>query len=139
MSWIYLQGNVIWTLRRDSFIVSVALCECIWLLLKKHYLIFSQKKHYLIISRLVNKMVVNTERTVATWYLQKSCTHHIILQLGFPKSNSNKLIFHFPLSHHIGKSTFSISTYMEEVLQQIDFFPFLYGKGDVMSPLSIGG
>ena len=26
---------------------------------------------------------------------------------------------------------------MEEVLQQIDFPPFLYGKGDVMSPLSI--
>ena len=45
----------------------------------------AKKKHYLIISRLVNKMVVNTERTVATWYLQKSCTHHIILQLGFPK------------------------------------------------------
>jgi len=27
---------------------------------------------------------------------------------------------------------------MEEVLQQIDFSLFLYGKGDVMSPLSIG-
>jgi len=27
---------------------------------------------------------------------------------------------------------------MEEVLQEIDFSPFLYGKGDAMSPLSIG-
>ena len=27
---------------------------------------------------------------------------------------------------------------MEEVLQQIDFPPFLYGKRDAMSPLSIG-
>jgi len=27
---------------------------------------------------------------------------------------------------------------MEEMLQQIDFLPFLYGKRDVMSPLSIG-
>jgi len=27
---------------------------------------------------------------------------------------------------------------MEEVLQQIDFSPFLYGKGDVISLLSIG-
>jgi len=27
---------------------------------------------------------------------------------------------------------------MEEVLQQIDFSPFLYGKRNVMSPLSIG-
>jgi len=44
----------------------------------------------------------------------------------------------FPLSHHIGKSPFSISIYMEEVFQQIDFPPFLYGKGDVMSPLFIG-
>jgi len=26
---------------------------------------------------------------------------------------------------------------MEEVLQQIDFSPFLYGKGDAMPPLSI--
>ena len=40
-------------------------------------------------------------------------------------------------SHHIGKFSFSISTYMEEVLQQIDFSPFLYGKGDAMPPLSI--
>jgi hypothetical protein len=27
---------------------------------------------------------------------------------------------------------------MEKVLQQIDFLPFLYEKGDAMSPLSIG-
>jgi len=27
---------------------------------------------------------------------------------------------------------------MEEMLQQIDFPPFLYEKGDVMSPISIG-
>ena len=27
---------------------------------------------------------------------------------------------------------------MEELLQQIDFPPFLYKKGDEMSPLSIG-
>jgi len=40
------------------------------------------------------------------------------------KSSSNRLIFHFPLSHHIEKFSFSISTYMEEVLQQIDFPPF---------------
>ena len=40
------------------------------------------------------------------------------------KSNSNRLIFPFPLFHHIGKSHFSISTYREEVLQQIDFFLF---------------
>jgi len=33
-------------------------------------------------------------------------------------------LFPFSLSHHIGKSPFSISTYMEEVLQQIDFPPF---------------
>jgi len=39
------------------------------------------------------------------------------------KSNS-KLIFPFPLSHHIEKSPFSILTYIEEVLQQIDFPPF---------------
>ena len=38
---------------------------------------------------------------------------------------SNRLIFPFSLSHHIGKSSFSISIYMEEVFQQIDF-PFLY-------------
>jgi len=51
-------------------------------------------------------------------------------------SNSNKLIFFFfPFSQ---KSHFLISTYMEEVLQQINFSLFLYGKGDVMSPLSIG-
>jgi len=37
---------------------------------------------------------------------------------------SNRLIFPFSLSHYIGKSPFSISTYMEEVLQQIDFLPF---------------
>ena len=54
------------------------------------------------------------------------------------KSNSNRLIFLLSLSHHIEKSIFSISTYIEEVLQQIDFPPFLYGKGDAMSPLSIG-
>ena len=41
-------------------------------------------------------------------------------------------------SHHIEKFSFSISIYIEEVLQQIDFPPFIYGKGDVMSPLSIG-
>jgi len=50
---------------------------------------------------------------------------------------SNRLIFPFSLSHHIGKSPFSISIYMEEVFQQIDF-SLLYGKGDVMSPLFIG-
>ena len=33
------------------------------------------------------------------------------------ESNSNRLIFPFSLSHRIGKSSFSISTYMEEVLQ----------------------
>ena len=53
------------------------------------------------------------------------------------KSNSNRMIFSFPLSYYIGKSSFSISTYMEEILQQIDFSPLLYGKGDAMSPLSI--
>ena len=40
------------------------------------------------------------------------------------KSNSNRMIFFFPLSHYKGKSPFSISTYMEELLQQIDFPPF---------------
>ena len=54
------------------------------------------------------------------------------------KSNSNRMIFFFPLSHYKGKSPFSISTYMEEVFEQIDFLSFLYGKGDAMSPLSIG-
>jgi len=53
------------------------------------------------------------------------------------KSSSNRLIFPFPLSHHIEKFSFSISTYMEEMLQQIDFSLFLYGKRDAMSPLSI--
>ena len=33
------------------------------------------------------------------------------------KSNSNRLVFSFPLFHHIRKSHFSISTYMDEVLQ----------------------
>ena len=56
------------------------------------------------------------------------------------KSNSNKFIFSFSfsLSHYIGKFSFSISTYIEEVLRHIDFPLFLYGKGDAMSPLSIG-
>jgi len=67
------------------------------------------------------------------------CEHGTFLLLGVSrcKSNSNRLIFSFSLSHHIGKFPFSISTYMEEVLQQIDFPSFLYRKGDAMSPLSI--
>jgi len=36
------------------------------------------------------------------------------------------------------KFFFSILTYMEEVLQQIDFLHFLYGKGDAMSPFLLG-
>ena len=39
----------------------------------------------------------------------------------------NRLIFLFFLSHHIEKFYFSISTYIEEVLQQIDFSLF-HGK-----------
>ena len=42
--------------------------------------------------------------------------------LNRAKSNSNSLIFSFPLSHHIGKSPFLFSTYRGEVLQQLDFF-----------------
>ena len=43
----------------------------------------------------------------------------------FEVGGSNRLIFFFfSFSHHIGKSLFLISTYMEEVLQQIDFPPF---------------
>jgi len=48
------------------------------------------------------------------------------------------LIFSFPFFHRIRKFLFSISIYMEEMFQQIDFPSFLYGKGDVMSPISIG-
>jgi len=54
------------------------------------------------------------------------------------RANSNRLIFFFFLSHHIGKSPFSISTYIEKVLRQIDFPPFLYGKGDAMSFFLLG-
>ena len=57
---------------------------------------------------------------------------------GQSNSNAYALIFFFPLSHYKGKSPFSISTYMEEVFEQIDFLSFLYGKGDAMSSLSIG-
>ena len=43
----------------------------------------------------------------------------------------NRLIFPFSLSHHIGKSPFSISTYMEEVLQQIFSLSIWKGRCDV--------
>ena len=59
------------------------------------------------------------------------------LSLGKGLRNSNILIFSFLFFHHTRKFFLSISTYMEEMLQQIDFSSFLYGKGDVMSPLSI--
>ena len=64
---------------------------------------------------------LNTKLPLYPWY-QK-----ITMKKKLPwvsKSNSNRLIFSFSFSHHIGKSLFSISTYMEELLQQIDFPPF---------------
>ena len=54
------------------------------------------------------------------------------------KSNSNRMIFSFPLSYYIGKSTFSISTYMEEVLQQIDFPPFYMEREMWCLPFLLG-
>jgi len=38
----------------------------------------------------------------------------------------------------MGKSSFSISTYMEEVLQQIDFLPFYMEREMRCLPLFIG-
>ena len=38
------------------------------------------------------------------------------------KSNSNRLIFSFPLSHLIGESPITILVYWGDVLQQIDFY-----------------
>jgi len=51
---------------------------------------------------------------------------------------SNRLIFSFFFSHHIGKSSFSISTYMEEVLQQIDFLPFYMEREMRCLPFLLG-
>ena len=54
------------------------------------------------------------------------------------KSNSNRLIFPFSLSHYIGKSSFSISIYMEEVFQQIDFLPFYMEREMRCLPFLLG-
>ena len=51
------------------------------------------------------------------------------MSISRTKSNSNSLIFPYPLSHHIGEFPFQFSTYRGEVLQQLDFsispFPLL--------------
>jgi len=51
------------------------------------------------------------------------------MSISRTKSNSNSLIFPYPLSHHIGEFPFQLSTYRGEVLQQLDFslspFPLL--------------
>ena len=50
------------------------------------------------------------------------------MSISRTKSNSNSLIFPYPLSHHIGEFPFQLSTY-RGVLQQLDFslspFPLL--------------
>ena len=65
-------------------------------------------------------------------------TRDLFRQAGKCQSNSNKLIFPFSLFHHIGKSPFSISTYMKEVLQQIDFPPFYMEREIRCLPFLLG-